>query len=90
MELFHLNFDFSVSKMSCMWYWLPSNSLTSVIYQDLSSFQVYMELFHLKFDLSVCKMLYMLCYFLLNVKLILFAKIAISPFRVYMEVFSFH
>ena len=42
----HLKFDSSVYEMSCVRCWLPSNSLNSVIYQDLSSFQVYIGLFH--------------------------------------------
>ena len=39
-------FDLSMYKMSCMRCWLPSNSLNTVIYQDLSSFQVQIELSH--------------------------------------------
>ena len=41
----YLKLDLSVYKMSCMRCWLPSNSFNSVIYQNLSSFQVYIELF---------------------------------------------
>ena len=36
--------DLSVPKLLNMLFWLSSNSLNSVIYQDLSSFQVNMEL----------------------------------------------
>ena len=39
-------FDLSVYKMSCMLCRLLFDSLTSVIYEDLSSLQVNMELFH--------------------------------------------
>ena len=42
----YLKVDLSEYKMSCILCLLPSSSLTSVIYQDLSSFQVYIELFH--------------------------------------------
>ena len=39
-----LKFDLSVHKMSCTRCWLLSSSFTSVIYKDLSPFQVCMEL----------------------------------------------
>ena len=42
----YLKLDLSMYKVSFMWCWLPSNCLTSVIYQDLSPIQVYMKLFH--------------------------------------------
>ena len=48
----YLKFDFSGYEMSCMRCWLPPNSINSVIYQDLSSFQVYVELFHVPIELS--------------------------------------
>ena len=33
-------------EMSCMQCWLLSNSMNSVMYQDSSSFQVFIEFFH--------------------------------------------
>ena len=46
----YFKFDLPVYEMSSMRSWLPYNSLNSVIYQDLSSFQAYMEVFSLSIN----------------------------------------